>query len=99
MPPLHRDLRAILENAHYAGVELQISVLELAHTQLDRADLAWDSHTVRRAHDDARRRYESVVKYLGKLQATAEQETRIRARLTALAARLMDSPHPMAASA
>ena len=99
MPTFHRAVRASLASAHYAGVELQISVLELAHTRLDRADLAWDAHTVRRAHHDARRRYESVVKYLGKLQATEEQERRIRARLTALAARLMNSPHPMCASA
>src|SRR5215213_7777446 len=99
MLTMHRDVGAILDSAHHAGVELQISVLELAHTQLDRADLSWDSHTVRRAHYQAGRRYESVVKHLGKLKVTAEQEARIRALLTALASRLLDSPRPIRASA
>ena len=92
-------VRACLDKTHHAAVELQITYLELAHTFLDRADLTWDSHTVRRAYDKARARYASVVQSLGKLQATTEQQMRIRKQLTALAARLVNSPSPMHASA
>jgi hypothetical protein len=99
MSTLHLAVRACLDNAHHAGVELQITYLELAHTFLDRADLAWDSHIVRCAYDRARARYASVVHSLGKLQATVEQEARIRKQLTALAARLINSPRSMRASA
>jgi hypothetical protein len=87
-------VRACLDEAHHAGVELQITYLEIAHTFLDRADLSWDSDTVRCCYDRARARYASVVESLGKLHATAKQEARIRNQLTALAARLAASSVP-----
>ena len=101
MPTLPLAVRACLDNAHHAhaAVELQITYLELAHTFLDRADLTWDSHTVRAAYDSARVHYAPVVQSLGKLQATATQQARIQKQLTTLAARLLVSPHPVRASA
>jgi hypothetical protein len=95
IPTILLAVRACLDDAHHAGVELQITYLKLAHTYLDRADLVWDSYTVRCAYDRARARYASVVHSLGKLQATAEQQARIRQQLTALAARLLNSPPPI----
>ena len=78
----------LLADANTAGVELQITDLELALTMLDRADLSDDRETVRRNRRNAHAALIAVRVFLGRLEPTSEQWRRIDPLLTRLASRL-----------
>ena len=87
MPELP-DLPSVIAESHYAGVELQITDLTLAHTFLDRAGTSLDCETIERNRRMAHEAYDAVLHFLSQLHATAEQQARIDARLPLLKARL-----------
>jgi hypothetical protein len=82
------DSQAVMEEAHSAGVELQITDLELAHSFMDRADTSLNPVTINRNLLRAREAYVSILNFLAQLNPTDEQQARLDALLPLLKARL-----------
>jgi hypothetical protein len=82
------DSQALMEEAHSAGVELQITDLELAHSFMNRAGTSLDPITINRNLLRAREAYVSVLNFLTQLNPTDAQQARLDALLPLLKARL-----------
>ena len=82
------DTNEIIARSHFTGVELQITDIALAHSFLNHAETSRDPQVIAHSRHKAREAYDSILRFLASLNATAEQQSRIDARLPELKARL-----------